>query len=63
VPRRMSARFRIFPYAIVNGELHVASPHMPSEDWRNELRRHTALNLRVVLVTESNFQQLCDEYL
>jgi len=63
VPRAMSHRFRILPYDIVNGELHVASPHMPSEQWRQELRRHTALNLHVVLVTESNFKQLCDEFL
>ncbi|MBK7927399.1 MAG: glycosyl transferase family protein [Bryobacterales bacterium] len=63
LPRSLSARYRILPYAIVDGELQVASPHMPSEQWRNALRRHTTLNLRVVLVSESNYRRLCDEFL
>lgn len=63
IPARMSRRFLVMPFALVDGELRVASPGVPPEEWRSELRKHMSLNLRVVLVTARNFQQLCDEFL
>ena len=63
LPVRIARQFQVMPFALVNGELQLASPHVPPEECRKEIGRHTALNLRVVLVTQRNFQQLCDELL
>lgn len=63
LPARIARRFQVMPFALVNGELQLASPQVPPEECRKEISRHTSLNLRVVLVTQRNFQQLCDELL
>lgn len=63
LPARVSRRYQVMPFAVEHGELRVASPAVPPEAWRKEARRYTSLNLRVVLVTETNFQELSQAFL
>ncbi len=63
LPAAVIERWNVFPYRIEAGSLHLASPDLPSDELHEELRRLTRLDIRVELVTPSNFRVLSEELL
>jgi hypothetical protein len=63
LPARLQRERRVIAFRVAGGQLHLASPEVPDDEVQEELRRHTSMSLRFVLVTHGNFQQLCDQLL
>jgi adsorption protein B len=60
LPRHVVRSWRVLPYRIVAGSLHVATPDTPSDEMTRELRGFTALEMRFQLVTSENFERLLE---
>lgn len=58
LPVRVIRDWRVLPVRVVEGDLHVASPDLPSLEMSTELRRCTSLEIRFHLVTPSRFRKL-----
>jgi adsorption protein B len=63
LPAELSRRWRVLPFRIVAGELHVAGANVPDEAMQSEIRQFSSLELRFHLVTPSQYEELATEYL
>ncbi len=63
LPARVAREWRVLPVKVEPGSLHVASPDPPTEELEEKLRRFTRLEIRVQLVTPTNFQRLAETLL
>jgi len=63
LPLHVIRKWNVLPVKIEAGELHLASPDLPTEELHEELRRFTRLEIRVQLVTPVNFKRLADALL
>jgi bacteriophage N4 adsorption protein B len=58
LPRRVAARWRVLPFRVGDGNLHVASPEVPSAEMTSALRAFTALEIRFHLIAPVEFETL-----
>jgi len=58
VPVEVARRWKVVPLRVERGELHVASPDLPTEEEEYELRAVTGLEIRFHLITPSNLELL-----
>ena len=58
LPRHVVQSWRVLPYRIAAGNLHVATPDTPNDEMTRELRAFSGLELRFQLVTAENFEEL-----
>ena len=58
LPRNVVRNWRVLPFRITAGNLHVATPDAPTEELTRELRGFTGLEMRFQLITPENFETL-----
>jgi len=63
LPAKIVREWSVLPVRIEAGSLHLASPNFPTDELEQALRRHTRLQIRVQLVTPSNFRRLAETLL
>ncbi|HVW85422.1 MAG TPA: glycosyl transferase family protein [Bryobacteraceae bacterium] len=63
VPVSVARKWRVLPFRVAAGELHLAGSDLPGEDMQNDLRRFSSLELRFHLVTPSDYEELARQYL
>ncbi len=63
IPADVSRRWRILPFKVSDGCLHVACPELPSVEMTRDLRRFSNLEVRVQLVTPGEFERLALRFL
>jgi len=63
LPIETARRWRVLPYRIDLGQLHVATTEVPSEEMTRELAGCSSLELRFRLVRPADFERLAKEYL
>jgi adsorption protein B len=62
-PAEVSRRWKVLPFQVEGGELHVATADVPSPDLKRELARLSDLEIRYRLVRPAEFARLEREYL
>jgi adsorption protein B len=62
-PAAVSRRWRVLPFKVVAGSLHVAGSTPPTEKMNNELKKFSSMEIRFQLITPTEFQELAAEYL
>jgi hypothetical protein len=62
-PADLSRRWKVLPFRIVAGSLHVAGPEPPTEKMHEELRTFSSMEIRFQLVTPTMFEELREVYL
>jgi adsorption protein B len=63
LPAAISKKWRVLPFRIAGGELHVAGPDLPSEEMESAIRRFSSFELRFHLVTPTDYDELARQYL
>lgn len=63
LPADVVRHWRVLPYKVEAGHLHLAGPEPPTEELQRELSRYTTLEVRFHLVTASNFAELASRLL
>jgi adsorption protein B len=63
LPAEVSRKWRVLPFRIAAGELHVAGAELPGEEMQKDIRRFSSLEIRYHLVTPSEFEELVAQYL
>ncbi len=63
LPARVVREWNVLPVRIEAGNLHLATPDTPSEELQEILHRFTRLEVRVELVTPTNFRRLAEQLL
>ncbi len=63
LPAHIVREWNVLPVKIEAGSLHLASPDLPTEELHEVLRRFTQLEIRVQLITPTNFRRLANELL
>jgi adsorption protein B len=63
LPGYLQLERRLIPVRLESGQLHLASPTIPGDEVQSEVRKHTRLPLRFVLVTPKNYRRLCEALL
>jgi len=63
VPAEMSQRWRILPFRIHGGELYLATVEIPPDEFVEQIRSFSSLDLRFQLVTQTDFEELARRYL
>ena len=63
LPAHIVREWHVLPVRIESGNLLLASPEFPSDELRYALRRFTRLEIRVRLVTPTNFRLLEEQLL
>ena len=58
LPAHVVREWHVLPLRIESGSLHLASIDVPSDELRQALRRFTRLDIRVQVVTPTNFHRL-----
>ncbi len=58
LPAQLAQRWKVLPFRVQSGELHVAATDVPVESMETELRNHTSLELRFHLITPAGFHLL-----
>jgi adsorption protein B len=62
-PAEVSRRWKVLPFRVETGKLHVATADVPSRELRRELARFSAMEIRYRLVRPAEFARLEREYL
>ena len=62
-PAQTARRWKVMPYRVVAGQLHVVTAEVPSEEMTRELASLSALEIRFRLVRPREFEELAGEYL
>jgi adsorption protein B len=57
-PSRVAREWKVLPFRVEGGNLHVASPRLPSDALHSTLQKHTRLRIHVQLVTPTHFERL-----
>ncbi len=63
LPAAVSKKWRVLPFRIAAGELHVASPELPDDDMHRDIQMFSSLELRFHLITPTEFEALAARYL
>jgi adsorption protein B len=63
VPAEMSRRWRVLPFRIQGGELYLATTEIPPDEFVEQIRSFSSLDLRYHLVTQADFEDLASRYL
>ena len=63
LPAAASRRWRVLPYRIETGKLHVAVDDLPSAELKRSLRGLSPLEIRFHLVRPNEFEMLFEDYL
>ena len=58
LPAALARKWRVLPYRVAAGELHLAGANLPEKEMREEIGQFTSLEIRVQLVTPSEFEEL-----
>ena len=58
LPMHVMRSWRVLPFRIASGNLHLATPEVPTDEMARELRGFTGLEVRFQLVTTGNFEKL-----
>ncbi|MGA2602178.1 MAG: hypothetical protein ABSH09_34870, partial [Bryobacteraceae bacterium] len=58
LPRHVMRSWRVLPFRIAYGSLHLATPEVPTDDMTRDLRGFTGLDVRFQLITPENFETL-----
>ena len=56
-------RWKVLPYRVSMGQLHLLTAEVPTEEMAVELGRLASLEIRFRLVRPHDFAELADEYL
>jgi adsorption protein B len=62
-PAAIVRRWRVLPYRVHLGHLHVATCELPCEEMTRDLAHHAGLEFRFRLLRPADFERLRDEYL
>ena len=62
-PAEVSRRWKVLPFRVETGKLHVATADVPTRKLRRELARWSAMEIRYRLVRPGEFARLEQEYL
>jgi bacteriophage N4 adsorption protein B len=63
IPAAVARRWRVLPFRIAGGELHVAGSELPGEQMHRDIRHFSSLEIRFHLVTPTEFEELAEAYL
>jgi adsorption protein B len=63
LPAAVALQWKVMPYRVDAGQLHVLTAEAPSEAMIRELNRHSELELRFHLIRPNEFEELAREYL
>jgi len=63
LPAAISKQWRVLPFRIAGGELHVAGPNLPNQEMESAIRRFSPFDLRFHLVTPTDYEELARQYL
>lgn len=63
LPAAVAQKWRVLPFRIAAGELHVAGSELPDEEMCREIGRFSSLEIRFQLVTPTEFAELASQYL
>jgi len=63
LPARVAREWKVLPFRVAGGRLHVAGPELPTQEQARALRKFCSLKIRHHLVTPSEFEQLAEQYL
>lgn len=63
LPAHIVREWNVLPVRIESGSMYLVSPNPPNDELQRALRRHTRLEIRVQLVTPSNFRRLAESLL
>jgi adsorption protein B len=58
LPIHVVRNWRVLPFRIAEGSLHLATPEVPTDEMARDLRGFTGLDVRFQLVTIGNFEKL-----
>ena len=61
IPLRLAEDWRIVPFRIADGALHVATAEIPTDEMLMELRRYTRLDIRFYLISTREYYELHSE--
>lgn len=63
LPAALARKWRVMPFRIAAGELHLAGADLPDDEMQNDIRRFSSLELRFHLVTPTEYEELAEQYL
>ncbi|MGA2145165.1 MAG: glycosyl transferase family protein [Bryobacteraceae bacterium] len=63
LPARTSRRWKVLPYRVSAGQMHLLTPEIPSREMLRNLERVASLQLRFRLVPPRDFERFADRYL
>jgi hypothetical protein len=63
IPAAVARKWRVLPFRIASGELHVAGSEIPDDEMHRDIRRFSSLELRFRLVTPADFEEMALQYL
>ncbi len=62
-PAEIARKWRVLPFKVAAGHLHLAGPEPPSDEMHAELRMFSSLEMRFRLVTPTDYEELAAQYL
>jgi len=63
LPAAVSRKWRVLPFRIAAGELHLAGTELPHEEMQRDIRQFSSLEVRFHLITPTEFDELAGQYL
>ncbi|HTS28491.1 MAG TPA: glycosyl transferase family protein [Bryobacteraceae bacterium] len=63
LPAEAARRWKVLPYRVAVGQLHVLTADLPSEELAHDLAAFSALEIRYRLVRPKEFEEIAREYL
>jgi hypothetical protein len=58
IPQREANRWRVVPFRIGEGALHIASAAVPTDEMVAAMRRFTSLEIRFYLISAREYEEL-----
>jgi adsorption protein B len=62
LPAQLAEKWKVLPFRIQSGELHVAATDIPGDRVEMEIRNHTSLDIRFHLITPADFRVLEQQF-
>jgi adsorption protein B len=63
LPAAVSRKWRVLPFRIVAGELHLAGAELPDDEMHRDIRMFSSLEVRFHLITPTEYAELAVQYL
>jgi hypothetical protein len=63
LPAALARKWRVLPFRIAAGEIHIAGTDLPGDQMQKEIRQFSSLEIRFQLVTPTEFAELAEKYL